>query len=338
MPTIIKTEVLPTGTAREFAAALARAAHCLRAGEVVAIPTETVYGLAANALNPEAVLRVFAVKGRPARNPIIVHVAGIDMAQQCVAEWPARAEKLAKSFWPGPLTLVLPRSSLIPAAVVAGGTTVAVRWPEHPFIEALIRTCGFPLAAPSANLSTQISPTTAEHVVQALAGRIPLIIDGGPSRIGIESTVVDLAAHPPRLLRPGMIHAESIQSVVGKLSSGEPHPREALRSPGLLPKHYAPHARLVLRSWHSAKELESQINQLGHEPHEVHFLAHTHIPAIASAGRVAVLPRDAAAFARVIYAELHRCDAAGARLIVVESPPDSAEWLGIHDRLRRAAG
>ena len=164
-------EVLPTHTPELFRAAVQRAAELLRAGEVVALPTETVYGLAANALDARAVERIFQVKGRPAHNPIIVHVASIEMAKRCVANWPALAGRLAKAFWPGPLTLVLPRAKEIPGIVTAGGPTVGVRWPSHPFIQAVIRECGFPLAAPSANPSNRVSPTTAEHVRKSWATR-----------------------------------------------------------------------------------------------------------------------------------------------------------------------
>src|SRR5256886_12720554 len=169
-------EVLPTHTPALLKAAVARAAELLRAGELVSLPTETVYGLAANALDAQAVAKIFNVKGRPSRNPIIVHVAGAAMARRCVTEWPALADRLAKAFWPGPLTLVLPRSREIPDIVAAGGATVGVRWPSHPFIQAVIRECGFPLAAPSANLSSELSATNAEHVRKSLGAKIKLIV------------------------------------------------------------------------------------------------------------------------------------------------------------------
>src|SRR4051812_948742 len=206
----MKTEVLATHTRDLFNAAVKKAVELLRAGQVVALPTETVYGLAANAWDARAVERIFEAKGRPAHNPIIVHVASLELARQCVAGWPELGEKLARAFWPGPLTLVLPRSSTIPEVVTAGGPTVGVRWPSHPFIQAVIRECGFPLAAPSANPSNQVSPTNAEHVRLGLGDKIPLIVDGGQSQVGIESTVVDLATSPPKGLRPGMIHEESL--------------------------------------------------------------------------------------------------------------------------------
>src|SRR5688572_8105825 len=160
-----------------------RAVELLRHGEVVALPTETVYGLAANALNPEAVARIYELKGRPAFNPIIVHVCGIEMAKTCVREWPALAQKLAVAFWAGPMTLVLPRSERIPDIVTAGGGTVGIRWPSHPLMNEVIRQCGFPLAAPSANRSTEISPTTAEHVRKSFGTALSLIVDGGPSHV-----------------------------------------------------------------------------------------------------------------------------------------------------------
>src|SRR6266571_1446098 len=185
----ITTEVLPTHTSALFDAAVRRAAELLRAGEVVALPTETVYGLAANALDAQAVARIFEVKGRPAHNPVIVHVASAEMARRSVANWPSLAEQLAKSCWPGPLTLVLPRSREIPDIVTAGGSTVGVRWPSHPFIQEVIRACGFPLAVPSANPASAVSPTNAGHVLKSLGGKIPLIVDGGQAQVGIESTV-----------------------------------------------------------------------------------------------------------------------------------------------------
>lgn len=197
----LQAEILPTDTAALFRAAVARAVELLRAGQVVALPTETVYGLAANALDAAAVARIFEIKGRPPHNPVIVHVADHAMARRCVADWPSFADNLARAFWPGPLTLVLPRSAEIPGIVTAGGPTVGVRWPSHPFIQAVIRECGFPLAAPSANLSNRVSPTNAAHVLKSLGAKIPLIIDGGQSQVGIESTVLDLTSTPAKVLR-----------------------------------------------------------------------------------------------------------------------------------------
>ena len=332
-------EILPTHTPALFAVAVRRVAEQLRAGEVVALPTETVYGLAANALNADAVAKIYEAKGRPAHNPIIVHVAGVEMAQRCVARWPAVAGTLARAFWPGPLTLVLPKSAAIPGIVTADGPTVGVRWPNHPFIQAVIRECGFPLAAPSANLSNQVSPTNAEHVRKQLGGRLRLIVDGGQSQVGIESTVLDLTVEPPHVLRPGMIHAGTLAAVVGETrNAGRGTSRPAdLRSPGLLRKHYAPRAKFVVLSWHTTADLKSQIAKSNLAPTEAHVVAHTRIPSGEGFAEVSVMPHDAEAFARALYAELHHCDETGAKLIVVESPPGLPEWSGIADRLNRAA-
>ena len=341
--TSLQAEILATHTAALFRAAVGRAAELLRAGSVVALPTETVYGLAANALDARAVARIFEIKGRPPDNPVIVHVVGGEMARRCVAEWTPLADKLARAFWPGPLTLVLPRSREIPDIVTASGPTVGVRWPAHPFVQAVIKECGFPLAAPSANLSNRVSPTNAGHVAKSLGDKIPLIVDGGQCQVGIESTVLDLTVSPPRVLRPGMIHDESLRAAtsgwevaregrVPKNAAGE-----ALRSPGMLPRHYSPRAGLEILSWHDTGGLLSQI--AGHKLNaaNIHVIAHTVIPAGGGFGRVSVIPHDAEAFARAIYAELHQCDEAGAELIVVEAPPETNEWRAIADRLKRAA-
>jgi L-threonylcarbamoyladenylate synthase len=335
----VKTEILSTHTPALFAAAVQRAAALLRAGEVVALPTETVYGLAANALDPAAVAKIYEVKGRPAHNPIIVHVAGEGLARRCVAAWPAAAQQLCRSFWPGPLTLVLPRAHDIPDIVTAGGPTVGVRWPSHPFIQAVIRECGFPLAAPSANPSNRISPTNAEHVRHSLGEKIPLIVDGGQAQVGIESTVLDLTANPPRVLRPGMIHEESLLAALGEVRGEKCEVRvdAALRSPGLLAKHYSPKAKLVVTNWTGDDELRSHLALLTSHFDRVHIIAHTHIPVGFGAHCVSVIPRDAEAFARAIYAELHRCDDAGAEWIIVEALPETPAWRGIADRLHRAS-
>ena len=336
----MKTELLPTHTPSLFAAAVQRAAERLRAGEVVALPTETVYGLAANALDEAAVAKIFQVKGRPAHNPIIVHVASRAMAQGCGQGWPELADALAKAFWPGPLTLVLPRAEIIPDVVTAGGGTVGIRWPGHPFMQAVIRECGFPLAAPSANLSNQVSPTNAAHVRAQLGGKIPLIVDGGQSQVGIESTVLDLTVAPPRLLRPGMIHAEALAAVCGEVQGHDArsqNPGSRLRSPGMLARHYSPKAKLVVLNWRDDADLHRQIRDSQLAIRDCFVIAHTRIPGGFGAVNVSVIPHDAEAFARALYAELHRCDAAGAKLILVEAPPDLPEWSGIADRLRRAA-
>lgn len=329
--------MLPTHTPALFQAAAERAAELLRAGEVVALPTETVYGLAANALDAAAVARIYQVKGRPAHNPIIVHVAGMDLARRCAAEWPALAEKLAQAFWPGPLTLVLPRAQAIPDIVTAGGETVGIRWPSHPFIQEVIRRSGLPLAAPSANPSNRVSPTNAEHVLRYFGQSIPLIVDGGQSQVGIESTVLDLTHRPPRLLRPGMVHQEALLALTGELALRPGEAGPVLKSPGLLRKHYSPRARLVLLEWQNEAQLRAQSVSFGVPPGQIHVIAHSQIPSGGGFGRVSVIPHDPEAFARAIYAELHECDQAGAELIVVEALPKSGEWRALADRLKRAA-
>jgi len=336
----VTTEVLSTHTPELFQKAVRQTVELLRAGEVIALPTETVYGLAANAFDTKAVSKIFKIKGRPANNPIIVHVASVEMAKRCVATWPTIADKLAQSFWPGPLTLVLSRANEIPDIVTAGGTTVGIRWPSHPFIQAVIRECGFPLAAPSANLSGCVSPTNAGHVRKQLGGKISLIVDGGQSQVGIESTVLDLTVSPPQILRPGMIHAESLTVVVGKihsLKSKAQSSKSTLRSPGLLEKHYSPKAKLIVLSWQNDADLKSQFVTRHLSPVTCHIIAHTHIPSVEGFARVSVIPHDVEAFARAIYAELHHCDEMGVKIIVVEAPPATPEWSGIADRLRRAA-
>ena len=332
----MNTEILSTHTPELFSIAVRRAVELLSAGEVVALPTETVYGLAANALNPEAVAKIYSIKGRPSHNPIIVHIADLPMAKRCVAAWSANAEKLANSFWPGPLTMVLPRAETIPEIVTGGGETVGVRWPAHSFIQAVIRDCGFPLAAPSANLSNAISPTSASHVSKQLGGKLQLIVDGGASHVGIESTVIDLSLRQPRVLRPGMIHAESLAAAIGEgvLNEGAGDESMTLRSPGMLRKHYSPKAKLLVLEWKSDEELMSRTT---HHASRTHVIAHTRIPSADGFAGVTVMPRDAAAFARAIYAELHRCDEAGAEVIGVEALPNLTEWRGISDRLTRAA-
>jgi L-threonylcarbamoyladenylate synthase len=331
------TRILSTSTRALFEAAVTEATAFLRRGEVVALPTETVYGLAANAFDPAAVERVYRAKGRPADNPLIVHVADLALARRCVGGWPELAQRLARAFWPGPLTLVLPRSERIAANVTAGGSTVGVRWPSHPFIQAVIRSCGFPLAAPSANRSTEVSPTSAEHVRRGLGGQIPLIVDGGTCQVGIESTVVDLSSDRCRILRPGMIHAESIVAVAGDLDENPVVPGRVLASPGLLEKHYAPRARVLVLSWRDDEDLAAQIITRHAQPATTFILAHSVIPSVDRFSQVRVIPHDPDAFGRALYAEWHDCDEAGAAQIVVEAVPTTGRWAAIADRLRRAS-
>jgi len=336
-----EAEILPTHNRALFIAAVKRASAELRAGGVVGLPTETVYGLAANALDARAVQRIFVIKGRPSHNPVILHVSDLAMARRYVREWPEVAERLAMAFWPGPLTLVLPRAETVPDVVTAGGETVGVRWPSHPLIQAVIRECGFPLAAPSANPSNEVSPTNAEHVRKTLGGKLRVIVDGGQSQVGIESTVLDLCHRPVRILRPGLVHSESILAALGEGEEVEEAGVEkggaTLRSPGQLPKHYSPRAPVRILTWRDDCELRAEALRWVDEICRVQVIAHTVVPSDEGLGGVSVIPHDAEAFARALYGELHRCDEAGADLIVVEAVPDGVEWRAVADRLRRAA-
>ncbi len=307
-------------------AAIARAAAILRAGGLVAFPTETVYGLGANALDPTAVAGIYQAKGRPSNNPLIVHVNDDVSARSLAAAWPASAAALTAAFWPGPLTLVLPRSERVPDIVTGGGPTVALRSPAHPVARALIEVAGMPIAAPSANRSSELSPTRAEHVRAGLDGRIDAILDGGPTTAGIESTVVDLSGIVPRLLRPGPIPLAMLEALVGPFAMFDPSSSGPLPSPGMLERHYSPHTTLLC--------LESI---------DVEMLMGRNIGAIVPAptGVSGVIERviipTPEAYAERLYDLLHELDGLGLDGIVAWMPPDRPEWLALRDRLRRAS-
>ena len=336
------TQILPAQSKSDFEYAVKKATAILRAGKVAALPTETVYGLAANAWSAESVRRIYAVKKRPPTNPLIVHIAGQAMLRQCVREWDETAERLAQRFWPGPLTLVVIRSPQIPDEVTAGGDTVAVRWPSHPLIQAVIQECGFPLAAPSANLSNQLSPTQARHVLAQLNGSIPLIVDGGDASVGIESTVVDLLSRPPKVLRPGMLHINALRAAglyaERKICKKERRRRPSIvRSPGMAKRHYSPKARLIVARWTNQTALEQIVSRASRKRNAVSILAHGAVVKTAGFAYVSILPPKAAAYARSMFAQLHACDNAGSEIILVQAPPEDAEWDGIWDRLKRAS-
>ena len=311
--------------------ALSQAVELLGQGQLVALPTETVYGLAADARSPEAAARIFAAKGRPAGNPLIVHVDSVEMARGCVAVWPSAATQLADAFWPGPLSLVLPKADSIPDIVTAGGATVAVRCPAHPVMRAVLTQCGFPLAAPSANRSSRVSPTRAEHVVDQLGGRIPLVLDGGACDLGIESTVIDLTGDTPTLLRPGMISLGQLQGVLGSVATAKPPAAaEPMKSPGQLQQHYSPRAKLIL--------VEGDLGAaFGEADQTIHVIARIAASADWPSERWHCLPDSAGDFARELYDTLHRCDRLGAETILVQPLPDGDEWAALRDRLNRAA-
>ena len=314
---------------------LREAAETILRGGLVAIPTETVYGLAANAWDDSAVKSIFATKKRPSINPLIVHVADEVMVKSVVAAWPPMARELAAKFWPGPLTLVLPKAATLPDAVTAGGSTVAVRWPTHAVALGVIRAAGVPLAAPSANLSGELSPTRADHVLRSLAGRIDLILDAGPTTAGIESTVIDLTHSPPRLLRPGPISVAQIEAVIGPLARLK-FPAETLDavlpSPGMLARHYAPRTRLEIVA---AEHLRFRTAELTGQGERVGTLCST----VGSDWdqNVVRLSCDAVEFAARLFEVLHDLDGRGLTVLLVERPPDTDDWLAVSDRLARAA-
>jgi L-threonylcarbamoyladenylate synthase len=318
-------------------AVLAQAAELLKAGQLVAFPTETVYGLGANALDTLAVARVFGAKGRPSFNPLIVHVADEAAARQLVANWPPSASALAQRWWPGPLTLVLAKAPCVPDLVTAGLPTVALRVPSHPVALALLRVAGVPIAGPSANRSGEVSPTTAAHVARSLGGRVPLILDGGPTPVGIESTVVDLSGPNPVLLRPGMITRDELAEILGpvSLATSAVEADAARPSPGMLDRHYAPRARLVLYSTPEDAVAIRAIADCGAAGGRSAALVRG--PAPSGVDDVAHMPPEPAEYARELYTTLHRVDASGATLILVERPPQDPAWDGVRDRLERAA-
>jgi L-threonylcarbamoyladenylate synthase len=319
-------------------AAVAEAARLLADGELVAFPTETVYGLGADATSAGAARRIYAAKGRPSTNPLIVHVADLAEAQRWATGWDSRAQQLAERFWPGPLTLVLGRSARIPAEVAGGGDTLALRAPDHPVAQALLRAFGGPIAAPSANRSNHVSPTQAEHVVAELGGRIPLVLDGGPCAVGLESTVLSLTDPAgPRILRPGHITARALSAVLGEhVAEGAPArgrhapdeasalPSPALASPGLLERHYAPRTPVVLAP---RATLEA------HGPADAIYVVRAPLPG----RRALVLPADPAGYARALYSALRAADDLGAAALWVEEAPEGEAWAAARDRLRRAS-
>ncbi len=302
-----------------------RAAELLRSGRVVAFPTETVYGLGADATSASAVREVFRLKGRPAGNPLIVHGPSVEAARRWCRNWPRQAQMLADRFWPGPLTLVLPAAKGIAPEVLAGGTTVGVRIPAHPVALELLGLCGFPVAAPSANRSNRLSPTTAGAVAELLGAGVAAILDGGACEVGIESTVLDLSGTAPAILRPGAVSREELSAALGERVRllGEAA-GGALRSPGMLPRHYAPRVPLVLVA--SAPE----------QPREADFIIQFGDTAHSEPRRI-TLPREPREYASRLYESLLLAEQSGAARILVERPPREEAWLAVLDRLARAS-
>lgn len=320
---------------------LKRAASILRAGGLVAFPTETVYGLGANALDGEAVAGIFRAKGRPQDNPLIAHIADMEELGPLVAEIPAGAARLAGRFWPGPLTMVLPKSAAVPDAVSAGLPTVAVRMPSHPLAKALISLAGVPVAAPSANRSGSPSPTTADHCLADLEGRVEMILDGGPCPVGLESTVVSLAGDRPRLLRPGAVTPGELKEVLGDLVIDDAvlHKMDEgaeAASPGMKYKHYAPRAEVTMVHGSREAYLRFLEERAGEGVYALAFdedREQTAVPAVAYGPE-----GNAAAQAGRLFSALRELDEAGARVVYARAPQAEGVGLAVYNRLVRAAG
>lgn len=324
-------------------AAIDRAVAVLRAGGLVAIPTETVYGLAGRALSAAAVERIFIAKGRPATNPLIVHVDGVEMARGLAASWPESADRIAHACWPGPVTVVVPKDPSVPDSVTAGGPTVALRCPDHPIARRLIERLGEPVAAPSANRSQRLSPTTAAHVFEGLGPRVDLILDAGPCGRGIESTVVDCTVSPPVILRPGPLSATALAAALalpgGTVAAATaPSTGSVERSPGRSSRHYSPRTPLQI-----AADAADRVAALLREGRRVGWMtttadaARTRRIATSPEAVVVPMPADPVAYAALLFAMLHAIDKRSLDVIVVDDPPATDAWEGIRDRLLRAS-
>lgn len=303
---------------------IAEAARLIRAGKLVAFPTETVYGLGANALDEAAVDAIFEAKGRPPTSPLIVHVDSVEMARTVVAEWPENARKLAERCWPGPLTLVLAKQADIPARVTAGLGTVGIRIPRHPIALALIRRARLPIAAPSANVFMGLSPTQADHVRRSLGSRVAMVLDGGPTEVGLESTVLSLSGGESVLLRPGMIALRELEELIGPIRIAGPEPEDAAHAaPGMHARHYSPKTPLVLTSPGSPLPPGRGVS--------------LYLTAPNPGARPVRMPGHPDAYAATLYSTLHSLDAENWDWIAVERPPERPEWVAILDRLKRAS-
>jgi len=333
----LKTLLVELNPAEPDREAISRAAESLRNGGLVAFPTETVYGLGADALNPEAVRRIFVAKGRPLDNPIIVHVGGPEDLGALADDVPAEAARLMGQFWPGPLTLILRKSGQLPPEVTGGQDTVAVRMPRNTVALALVRALGRPIAAPSANLSGRPSPTTAGHVLHDLGGRIDIILDGGPVEVGIESTVLDLSQHPPVILRPGAVTREDLKPFIGAVvaSAGKGPLR---KSPGTRYRHYSPRARVTLvEDTDRAKMVRLAASRVG-KGRRVGLLTRGPCELQGDASVIVrSMPQDLRGYARQMFAVMRELDELGVDEMIIEGVEEQGMGAAIMDRLRRAA-
>ena len=317
--------------------AIQEAATLIRSGQLVAFPTETVYGLGGDGLNPDSLRRIYAVKGRPPDNPLILHIASPDQLSSVAAVVPDIAYTLMRTFWPGPLTLVFPKTPQVPDLATGGLSTVAVRMPDHPVALALLQQAGTPLAGPSANRSGHPSPTTAQHVLDDLNGSIPLILDAGPSVIGVESTVLDITCSPPLILRPGGTTREALEAVIGCLQ-GVAGLVQRQRSPGTRYRHYSPKARVLLLEGAQKETLQARVAEaLQH--HErlgclLYRLAAEDVPANIKVTRIGGSVTD---YAQRLFSAIRALDGLGLDVIIVEGVPEQGLGVAVMDRLRRAA-
>ena len=320
-------------------AAIAYAADLLRQGCLVAFPTETVYGLGADASNPDAVRRIFEAKGRPADHPLIVHITGADSLNDWALTVPDTAYRLAARFWPGPLALILNKRPEVPGVVTGGQDTVGLRMPDHPVALRLLQAFGGGIAAPSANRFCRISPTQAVHVEEELGDAVDLILDGGACRVGVESTIVDLSGNRPRLLRPGHITRLDIEAVLQtELVITAPQAEQSLRAPGMMDVHYAP-ATLAMRC--STNALPAIIQELSAQHKKIGLLAFNkgminRVVADNEPDKILRMPKRAEEYAKVLYAALRELDSLYLDVLLVEQPPETEQWRAVNDRLCKA--
>jgi L-threonylcarbamoyladenylate synthase len=311
---------------------VAHAVELLRAGELVAFPTETVYGLGADASNPDAVKKIYAAKGRPRNHPLIVHVAAVSQVSEWAASVSSEAARLAERYWPGPLTLILPRAARVDALVTGGQSTIALRVPSHPVAHALLSQFGGGVAAPSANRHGRVSATSAEHVRSEFGETVRCVLDGGASDVGIESTIVDVSGPAPVLLRPGVITAQQLEHTLRRTLA--PPTADTPRAPGTLTKHYAPQTPVMIMEADLMLELAGSMTRQGKK---VAVLARSAPQPLLAGITWIAAPRDARGYAHDLYANLRSLDGLGCAAILVEDLPLDSEWAAIHDRLMRAA-